>query len=174
MARNRELDDALDELKMLHDAKNHDYATAENPYKNLEGVQRIGIELWRGIVIRLMDKFERVEQFCRSGELAIKSEGLEDTFKDIAIYSTLAMILYRKGEDNDFMREWEKRPKSTKQVDKALEWKEIERKKKEYENMHPMQAMRQIAEDQMAEEQQRSEENLAHIKSTMQRGAENN
>lgn len=27
MARNREFDDALDELKMLHDAKNHDYAT---------------------------------------------------------------------------------------------------------------------------------------------------
>ena len=48
--------------------------------------------------------------------------------------------------------EWEKRPKSTKQVDKALEWKEIERKKKEYENMHPMQAMRQIAEDQILEE----------------------
>ena len=108
------------------------------------------------------------------GELAIKSEGMEDTFKDIAVYSTLAMILYRKDEDDDFMREWKKRPKSTKQVDKILEWKEIERKKKEYENMHPMQAMRQMAEDQMAEEQQRSEENLAHIKSTMQRGAENN
>ena len=128
MARNKEFDDALDELKMLHDTKNHDYATAENPYKNLEGVQRIGIEPWRGIVIRLMDKFERVEQFCRSEELAIKSEGLEDTFKDIAIYSTLAMILYRKDEDDDFMREWKKRPKSTKQVDKILEWKEIERK----------------------------------------------
>ena len=56
MARNREFDDALDELKMLHDAKNHDYATAENPYKNLEGVSRIEIEPWRGIVIRLMDK----------------------------------------------------------------------------------------------------------------------
>ena len=62
------------------------------------------------------------------------------------------MILYRKHEDDDFMREWKKRPKSTKQVDKALEWKEIERKKKEYENMHPMQAMRQIAEEQQEEE----------------------
>ena len=88
MARNKEFDDALDELKMLHDAKNHDYATAENPYKNLEGVSRIGIEPWRGIIIRLMDKFERVEQYCSNGELAIKSEGMEDTFKDIAVYST--------------------------------------------------------------------------------------
>jgi len=100
MARNNEFDDVLDELKMLHDAKNHDYATAENPYKNLEGVTRIGIEPWRGIVIRLMDKFERVEQYCTNGELAIKSEGLEDTFKDIAIYSTLAMILFRKQQDD--------------------------------------------------------------------------
>ena len=41
----------------------------------------------------------RVEQFCKSGELAIKSEGLEDTFKDIAIYSTLAMILFRKEQE---------------------------------------------------------------------------
>ena len=84
---------------MLHDAKNHDYATAENPYKNLEGVSRIGIEPWRGIVIRLMDKFERVEQYCTNGELAIKSEGMEDTFKDIAVYSTLAMILFRKEQE---------------------------------------------------------------------------
>jgi len=104
MARNREFDDALDELKMLHDAKNHDYATAENPYKNLEGVERIGIEAWRGIVIRLMDKFERVEQYCTNGELAIKSEGMEDTFKDIAVYSTLAMILFRKGQDDVYAK----------------------------------------------------------------------
>ena len=100
MARNKEFDDALDELKMLHDAKNHDYATEENPYKNLEGVSRIGIEPWRGIIIRLMDKFERVEQYCSNGELAIKSEGMEDTFKDIAVYSTLAMILFRKQQDD--------------------------------------------------------------------------
>ena len=85
MARNREFDDALDELKMLHYNKNYDYATAENPYKNLEGVKRIGIEPWRGIVIRLMDKFERLEGFCRTRELAVKSESIEDTFKDITI-----------------------------------------------------------------------------------------
>ena len=99
MSRNREFDDALDELKMLHDAKNHDYATADNPYKNLEGVERIGIEAWRGIVIRLMDKFERVQQYCVNGDLAIKTEGMEDTFKDIAVYSTLAMILFRKEQE---------------------------------------------------------------------------
>mgnify|MGYP000426795300 CR=1 FL=1 len=94
---------------MLHDAKNHDYATAENPYKNLEGVERIGIEAWRGIVIRLMDKFSRLEEFCVKSELAIKSEGIEDTFKDIAVYSTLAMILFRKSKNLKELqgKEWE-------------------------------------------------------------------
>ena len=98
MARNIEFDDALDELKMLHDAKNSDYSTLENPYKNLQAVERIGIEAWRGIVIRLMDKFSRLEEYCVKEELAIKSEGIEDTFKDIAVYSTLAMILFRKSK----------------------------------------------------------------------------
>ena len=99
MARNREFDDALDELKMLHDAKNHDYATEENPYKNLEKVSAIGVEPWRGIVIRLMDKFSRLEEYCVKGELAIKSEGVEDTFADIAVYSILARILFRKEQE---------------------------------------------------------------------------
>jgi len=99
MARNKEFDDALDELKMLHDAKNSDYSTLENPYKNLQATERIGVEAWRGIVIRLMDKFSRLEEYCVKGELAIKSEGIEDTFKDIAVYSTLAMILFRKDQD---------------------------------------------------------------------------
>ena len=128
MARNIEFDDALDELKMLHDAKNHDYATAENPYQNLEAVEKIGIPAWKGIVIRLMDKFERVEQYCVNDELAIKSEGMEDTFKDIAVYSTLAMILFRKEQDEALEHSTQRKP-STKVFDKTQEWIELERGK---------------------------------------------
>ena len=88
--------------------------------KNLEGVERIGIEAWRGIVIRLMDKFERVEQYCSNGELAIKSEGMEDIFKDIAVYSTLAMILLRKQQDEALKHSTQRKP-STKVFDKTQE-----------------------------------------------------
>ncbi|MCL0039424.1 DUF1599 domain-containing protein [Nitrospinaceae bacterium] len=45
-----------------------------------------------------MDKFSRLEEYCVKGELAIKSEGIEDTFKDIAYYSILAMILFGKEQ----------------------------------------------------------------------------
>ena len=99
MARNKEFDDELDALKMLHAAKNADYSTLENPYKNLQATERIGVEAWKGIVIRLMDKFSRLEEYCVKGELAIKSEGIDDTFADIAVYSILARILFRKEQE---------------------------------------------------------------------------
>ena len=135
MARNKEFDDALDELKMLHDAK------------NLEGVFRIGIEPWRGIVIRLMDKFERVEQYCTNGELAIKSEGMEDTFKDIAVYSTLTMILFRKAQGEGECR--------------GLEGSDLEPVDDKYNGdesyEHPVIAMRRLAEEQQEKEEQQKE-----------------
>ena len=53
MARNKEFDDALDELKMLHDAKNSDYSTLENPYKNLPEY----------ITLLLFPEFKRLKHF---------------------------------------------------------------------------------------------------------------
>ena len=142
MARNREFDDELDALKMLHDAKNHDYATEENPYKNLEKVSAIGIEPWRGIVIRLMDKFSRLEEYCVKGELAIKSEGIEDTYKDIAVYSTLAMILFRKSEN---LKELQ-----------GKKWTPVDDKYNGDESFtHPMIAIREAAKKQQEEEEAR-------------------
>ena len=155
MARNREFDDALDELKMLHDAKNHDYATAENPYKNLEGCERLGIPAWKGIVVRLIDKFERVEQYCVNDELAIKSEGMDDTFADIAVYSILARILLRKEQEKqqelteiergkgstDYGEPRFQSPTHLEPVDDKYNGDES------YE--HPMIAMRRMAEEQL-------------------------
>jgi hypothetical protein len=184
MARNREFDDALDELKMLHDAKNHDYATAENPYKNLEGCERLGIEAWRGIVVRLMDKFERVEQYCVNGELAIKSEGMEDTFKDIAVYSTLAMILFRRDQEKqqeltELERgkgDWEPptypaRPEwdLPKLEPRPSLFPEDEHGNSDESFTNPIIGMREAAEKQQEEEHRRADEDSAHIKSLMER-----
>ena len=194
MSRNVEFDDVLDELKMLHDAKNHDYATAENPYKNLEGVSRIGIEPWRGIVIRLMDKFERVEQYCINGELAIKSEGMEDTFKDIAVYSTLAMILFRKEqkqvESYDVDRDGGLGISLTARLDqmkesdlykKVLAQKETAKKARDEEiALQDLDNRGSLFDDNVMEKLEaqrqghlRSKENVSHIQS-IQRDANNN
>jgi len=166
MARNREFDDALDELKMLHDAKNHDYASVENPYKNLEGVERIGIEAWRGIVIRLMDKFERVQQYCVNGELAIKSEGMEDTFKDIAVYSTLALILFRKEQEkNQELTELERGKGLGSSFFPPID----DKLHCDMDYDHPIMVNVRLAEKQQEEEHRKADENLAFIKSLMDR-----
>ena len=163
MARNKEFDDALDELKMLHDAKNHDYATAENPYKNLEKCESLGIEAWRGIVIRLMDKFERVQQYCVNRELAIKSEGMEDTFKDIAVYSTLAMILFRKEQDKQQELTEIERGKGSDECRRLEGDWEVDYKDNADESYtHPMIAMRESAE------KQQEMEDTERLRETMQ------
>ena len=194
MARNKEFDDVLDELKMLHDAKNHDYATAENPYKNLEKVLSIGIEPWRGIVIRLMDKFSRLEEYCVKGELAIKSEGIEDTFKDIANYSILAMILFRKeqkqAESYDVDRDGGLGISLTARLDqmkesdlykKVLAQKETAKKARDEEiALQDLDNRGSIFDDNVMEKLEaqrqghlRSKENVSHIQS-IQRDANNN
>ena len=71
-------------------------------------------------------------------ELAIKSEGMEDTFKDIAVYSTLAMILFRKSEN---LKELQ-----------GKKWTPVDDKYNGDESFtHPMIAMREVAEEQNGE-----------------------
>ena len=106
----------------------------------------------------LLDKFERVQQYCVNGQLAIKTEGMEDTFKDIAVYSTLAMILFRKEQERTMEERFNLEPvdnldaRLNKMKESAEKIIAERAKDKEYENMHPMQAMRQIAEEQQEEE----------------------
>ena len=128
MARNPDFDDALEQLKELHDKKNQDYCGSNNPYANLERVERIGVEPWRGVVIRMMDKFERLENFCRTGDLANDEEWIDDTFKDLAIYSVLAWLLLEKSNHEALEHSTQRKP-STKVFDKTQEWIELERGK---------------------------------------------
>ena len=159
MARNREFDDELDALKMLHDAKNSDYSTLENPYKNLQATERIGVEAWRGIVIRLMDKFSRLEEYCVKGKLAIKSEGVDDTFADIAVYSILARILFRKEQEKQQeLTEIERGKGSTDYGEpRFMSPKHLEPVDDKYNGdesyTHPMIAMRESAEKKQKEEE---------------------
>jgi len=110
MARNPDFDDALEQLKELHDKKNQDYCGSNNPYANLERVERIGVEPWRGVVIRMMDKFERLENFCRTGDLANDEEWIDDTFKDLAIYSVLAWLLLEKSNHEALEHSTQRKP----------------------------------------------------------------
>lgn len=94
----------LEKMAELHSRKNHDYAGTKNPLKNLRACERLNISSFIGVIIRLQDKWSRIEEFINSGQLAVKDESVIDTLLDNAVYSLLAIILFEEQQNNKFTK----------------------------------------------------------------------
>jgi hypothetical protein len=90
----------IEQMAELHSRKNHDYSGTADPLKNLRSPLRIGISPFMGVLVRLQDKWSRLEQFANSGEMLVKGESVIDTLMDNAVYSLLAIILYEEMKEN--------------------------------------------------------------------------
>lgn len=88
----------LKQMADLHSRKNHDYAGTSDPLKNLRACKRLNLEPFMGVMVRLQDKWSRLEEFVKSGQLMVKSESVIDTLMDNAVYSLLAIILYEEQQ----------------------------------------------------------------------------
>jgi len=88
----------LDQMAELHSRKNHDYAGIKDPLKNLRACERLNLEPFLGVLVRLQDKWSRLEEFVNSGQLMVKNESVIDTLMDNAVYSLLAIILYQEQQ----------------------------------------------------------------------------
>ncbi len=86
----------LDQMAELHSRKNHDYAGTSDPLKNLRACTRLELDPFTGVLVRLQDKWSRIEEFVKSKTLLVKNESVEDTLMDNAVYSLLAIILLRE------------------------------------------------------------------------------
>ena len=91
----------LEAMAELHSRKNHDYAGTSDPLKNLWACNRLNLEPFMGVMVRLQDKWSRLEEFVKSGKLMVKGESVKDTLMDNAVYSILAIILYEEQEKNE-------------------------------------------------------------------------
>ena len=90
--------EAVEEIKQTHIKKSQDYGDPADPLANVRaGAELVGIEPWRGCVIRIADKMQRIKSFCREGRL--ENEGFEDALLDLASYAVIALVLFR--EEND-------------------------------------------------------------------------
>lgn len=87
----------LEEIGKLHDMKNADYAKKDNPLSNFKECEDIGIPAWKGVWIRMSDKWCRIKQLINK-EADVKSESITDTLKDLAVYSLITLILYEEGK----------------------------------------------------------------------------
>jgi len=93
----------LERMAQVHSDKNHDYAGfGGDPLANFRVCENMGVEAWRGALVRICDKISRVWSFAKQDELTVKDESVEDTLLDMSNYCLLCLLLYRerdKGKD---------------------------------------------------------------------------
>lgn len=84
----------LKQMGDLHDKKQEDYGSDHDPFANVRASQEWGVPSWIGALVRLNDKVHRLKRFAQKGVLA--NESAEDSMMDIAVYSLIALLLYRE------------------------------------------------------------------------------
>jgi hypothetical protein len=96
--RNPKFDAVVAEIMALHDGKSHDYSEDADPLSNLRRAKALGVDPVKGVLIRLSDKYCRLEQLA--GGKVPKNESLRDTLIDMAVYSLLAVVLLDESSGN--------------------------------------------------------------------------
>ena len=86
----------FDGLKKLHEQKDADYAGGE-PLSNFRRCEAFGIPAWKGCLIRLSDKYARLVSLVgKDGRHEVPGEGLDDTLRDMAVYSIITLALLNR------------------------------------------------------------------------------
>lgn len=82
----------LEEMARVHSDKNHDYAMSVDPLSNFRKAQVFGVAPSRGALVRMSDKWSRLEQLV-GGTKTPKNESVRDTLMDLANYALLTVLL---------------------------------------------------------------------------------
>jgi hypothetical protein len=97
----------IDELLKLHEetcqsardimrAKNRDYtAGSKDPFANFRASEALGVPGVVSILVRSLDKFQRIRSFVELGSLAVKDESVDDAIQDVVNYMILAQGMLR-------------------------------------------------------------------------------
>jgi len=86
----------LDQMAGLHSRKNADYSGGD-PLSNLRACERFGVEPWRGVLVRMSDKWARITNLANKAA-EVTDETLEDTLMDLSVYALLCIVLLREQQ----------------------------------------------------------------------------
>lgn len=81
----------LEEIAALHSRKNHDYAKTDEPLSNFHRSASLGVDPWRGVLVRMSDKWSRIEQLANGK--SPKNESMRDSLIDLAVYALIDILL---------------------------------------------------------------------------------
>ena len=89
----------LKRLGDLHDSKQADYGRPDDPFANVRASEEFGIDPWIGCMIRSNDKMRLVQTYAKGTTL--RHESVEDSFRDMAVYALIALVLYKEQHGLD-------------------------------------------------------------------------
>ena len=84
----------LKEMDALHIKKGQDYGLENDPFANVRSTEEWGQPAWVGALIRATDKMRRLQKVARGG--ALVNESAIDSFKDLAVYAVIGLVLYEE------------------------------------------------------------------------------
>ena len=93
--------EVLEEMIAIHDRKRHDYADSVDIFQNFRTSEMMGLPAWKGVCIRLGDKFSRIMGFAKKEKLEVKDESIKDTLIDMANYAIITLVLYEESQKNE-------------------------------------------------------------------------
>ena len=96
----------LTEMAELHARKDGDYAGSK-PLSNFDASESFGIPAYKGVLIRMSDKWSRITTLLKNENLMdyqandplVKDETIEDTLMDLAVYSLITIILRKEFKE---------------------------------------------------------------------------
>lgn len=95
----------LREMETLHRAKAAGYSGQDNPdtWSNFREAERLGISPLLGVLVRMGDKYRRIQNLVRDHTNEQVGESLRDTLMDLASYSLIAVCLLEEehGKERD-------------------------------------------------------------------------
>lgn len=96
------LEESFKDLADTLRKKNSDYTGGEksnDPFANFQASQVLGVDPIIGILIRVMDKIQRIRSFANDGSLKVSNETVDDAFNDIIGYIILAKAMIRERRE---------------------------------------------------------------------------
>lgn len=85
----------ITEICELHDKKNSDYAKDSDPLSNFRMAEGLGVAAWKGVLVRMSDKWSRIQQLS-TGKTP-QNESLRDSLVDLAVYALIDIILLEEA-----------------------------------------------------------------------------
>ena len=95
-----ECDETFNKCYEILEKKNEDYSgDDQDPFKNFKNSITVGVAPERGVLVRIMDKIQRVSNLIDK-EPNVLEESIDDTLIDLINYSVILKIFLKQKNGN--------------------------------------------------------------------------